>query len=127
MSRILIIDDDPAFRKMVRSFLEAEGHEVIDAGSGEDGLLLFRSQAPDLIVTDIFMPGIGGLETIVKIREENPDMKIIAVSGTDGIAAATLLSGGEKGADRGLAKPFRRRDLVETIDELLPKGANDQA
>lgn len=121
MSRILIIDDEPAFREMVRNFLEAEGHEVLDAESGEAGLQLFRSHAPDLIVTDIFMPGIGGLETIVKIREENPDVRIIAVSGQDGIAAATLLPSGDKGADRGLAKPFRRRELIETIEDLLPK------
>ena len=121
MSRILIIDDEPDFRQMVRSFLEAEGHEVLDAESGEAGLQLFRSHPPDLIVTDIYMPGIGGLETIVKIREERPDVKIIAVSGKDGIAAATLLPDGEKGADRGLAKPFRRRDLIETIEDLLPE------
>ena len=119
MSRILIIDDEPDFRAVVRSFLEAEGHEVLDAASGEAGLHLFRSHTPDLIVTDIHMPGIGGLETIVQIREEKPEMRIIAVSGQDGIAAAALLPDGERGADRGLAKPFRRRDLIATIDDLL--------
>ncbi|HNB26493.1 MAG TPA: response regulator [Alphaproteobacteria bacterium] len=121
MSRILIIDDDPAFRKMVRSFLEAEGHEVIDATCGEEGLALFRSHAPELIVTDIVMPGLSGVETIERIREENPDMKIIAVSGRDGVAAAAMLPDGRRGADRGLEKPFRRGELVETVDALLPK------
>ncbi len=126
MSRILIIDDDPFFRDLVRRFLEADGHDVIDAESGEAGLRLFRSRAPDLIVTDIFMPGISGLETIEQIRAENPDMRIIAVSGRDGIGAATLLPGGAKGADRGLSKPFRRRELTNAIEELLPGGLDKQ-
>ena len=120
MSRILIIDDDPMFRELVRRFLEADGHEVIDAESGEAGLELFRRRAPDLVVTDIFMPGISGLDTIEKIRAEAPDMKIIAISGRDGVGAATLLPSGAKGADRGLAKPFRRRELTETVEDLLP-------
>ena len=122
MSRILVIDDDPMFRELARRFLEADGHEVIDAESGEAGLELFRNCAPDLIVTDIFMPGISGLDTIEKIRGEAPDMKIIAVSGRDGIGAATLLPSGTKGADRGLAKPFRRRELTDTIEDLLLRG-----
>lgn len=123
MSRILIIDDEPMFRELVRRFLEADGHEVIDAESGEAGLELFRRCAPDLIVTDIFMPGISGLDTIEKIRAEAPDMKIIAVSGRDGIGAATLLPSGTKGADRGLAKPFRRQELTDTIEDLLPRDS----
>lgn len=126
MSRILIIDDDPLFRNLVRRFLEADGHDVIDAESGEAGLQLFRSRAPDLIVTDIFMPGISGLETIEQIRAEKPDMRIIAVSGRDGIGAATLLPSGAKGADRGLSKPFRRRELTNIIEELLPSGLDKQ-
>lgn len=118
MSRILIIDDDPYFRRVVRQFLEQEGHDVIDAESGESGLRLFRSEPPDLVVTDIFMPGIGGLQTIETIREESPGTPIIAISGRDGIAAATLLPDG-KAADRNLQKPFRRRALIETIEQLL--------
>lgn len=118
MSRILIIDDDPSFRRVVRQFLEQEGHDVIDAESGESGLRLFRSESPDLVVTDIFMPGIGGLQTIETIREESPGTPIIAISGRDGIAAATLLPDG-KAADRNLQKPFRRRALIETIEQLL--------
>jgi CheY-like chemotaxis protein len=124
MSRILIIDDDPGFRKVVRGFLELEGHQVIDAESGEAGLHLFRTEAPDLIVTDIFMPGIGGLQTIETIRKESPDMKIIAISGREGIAAATLLPGG-RGADRSLEKPFRRGELIETVEQLLPRSPDD--
>lgn len=126
MSRILIIDDDPQFRELVRRFLEADGHEVRDAESGEAGLQLFRNDTPDLIVTDIFMPGISGLETIEKIRAEAPDMKIIAVSGRDGMGAATLLPSGERGADRGLAKPFRRQELTDVIEELLPRALDTE-
>jgi CheY-like chemotaxis protein len=118
MSRIMIIDDDPAFRRVVRGFLEREGHHVIDAESGEAGLRLFRAENPDLVVTDIFMPGLSGLETIEQIRAENPDVAIIAVSGHDGVAAATLLPAG-RGPDLTLQKPFRRSELIETVDQLL--------
>lgn len=125
MSLILIIDDDPSFRKLVRNFLELDGHEVIDAESGEAGLQLFRARAPDLIVTDIFMPGISGLQTIEQIRQEAPEMKIIAISGREGIAAATLLPAGGRGADRSLEKPFRRGALIETVDQLLSRNPDD--
>lgn len=123
MSRILVIDDEPAFRKMVRTFLEAEGHEVTEAGNGDDGIAKFRATGPDLIVTDILMPGLNGIEAILKIREEQPDMKIIAVSGgTGGLAVTSFLTTAqEAGADRSLAKPFRRRELMETVEGLLAK------
>jgi DNA-binding response OmpR family regulator len=118
MSRIMIIDDDPSFRKIMRAFLEVEGHQVIDAESGEAGLRLFRAENPDLVVTDIFMPGLSGLETIERIRAEHPDVGIIAMSGRDGIAAATLLPEGSR-ADLTLQKPFRRTELIETVEQLL--------
>ena len=125
MSRILVIDDDRAFRNTVRRFLENEGHEVIDAENGEAGLAMFHQFAPELVVTDMFMPGIGGMETIQRIREENSNVKIIAVSGTGGFGAATLLTNAEQsGADSSLVKPFRRDEFVKTVELLLPKDTS---
>lgn len=118
MSRILVIDDEPDFRQMVRRMLEAEGHEVIEAENGNVGLAKFRALSPDIIVTDIFMPEKSGYETIVEIREQNPDIRIIAISGGGGIAAGDFfLSAKQAGANQTLAKPFRSRQLIEAVDQ----------
>jgi CheY-like chemotaxis protein len=127
VSRILVIDDDDGFRKMVCAFLEAEGHEVIEAVNGQDGLDKFRSFDPELIVTDIYMPVLNGIETIQKIRAEKPDIPVIAVSGGSSIQTATILQvAGEAGADRIMEKPFRKSAFVDTVEQLLPPIKNPE-
>lgn len=118
MSRILVIDDEPDFRQMVRRMLEAEGHEVIEAENGNEGLAKFRTLSPDIIVTDIFMPEKSGYETIVEIREQNPDVRIIAISGGGGIATGDFFqSAKQAGANQALAKPFRPQQLINAVDQ----------
>lgn len=115
MSLVLIIDDDAQFRTMVRRLLEAEGHSVIEAENGNEGIEKFRSQSPDMIVTDMIMPERSGIETIMQIREESPTMRIVAVSGGD-MAGDMLGSAMSVGANEVLAKPFRGEDLLRAID-----------
>jgi CheY-like chemotaxis protein len=124
MSRILVIDDEADFRKMVRRMLEIEGHEVIEASNGIEGLDKFRALAPELIVTDIFMPEKSGYETIMQIRAEAPDIRIIAISGSGGIATADFFQAAkEAGADQALAKPFRPAQLIDAVDEQVKRTA----
>jgi CheY-like chemotaxis protein len=119
MSLILVVDDEPDFRETVRRLLEIEGHEVIEAASGDDGIEKFRALAPDLIVIDIFMPNKTGIETILQIRAESPSVRIIAVSGSGGIATGDFLETAKSvGADQTLAKPFRAQQLVKAIDNV---------
>ena len=81
MARILLIDDEDAFRGMLRQVLEREGYQVEEAPDGLKGVQHYRAAPTDLIITDILMPGQEGLETIRRLREEHPEAKIIAISG----------------------------------------------
>ena len=81
MEKILIIDDEAPIRKMLTKLFEKNNYEVILAINGNQGIKLFKENSPDLIITDLIMPEKEGLETIREIREINPDMKIIAISG----------------------------------------------
>ena len=87
MSTILIIDDDTQILAVYRAMLEREGHRVIESSDGLSGLEICRTEPVDLVVTDIIMPGKEGLETILELRQEFPELGIIAVSG--GLAGAT--------------------------------------
>jgi CheY-like chemotaxis protein len=81
MARILVIDDERIIRTIVKHALEEDGHEVIEAGDGEEGIQLYRKNPTDLVVTDIIMPRKEGIETIKELRRNYPDIKIIAMSG----------------------------------------------
>lgn len=120
MARILVIDDEPAMRQMLRHMLEGVGYEVMDAGDGVAGMDLFRQSPADLVVTDILMPERDGLELIRLLLREYPDVKIIATSGGGRIRRADyLMPAQEFGAHRTLSKPFERQQLLDAVAELL--------
>ena len=130
MAKILIIDDDPRMRRTVSRILAGVGHEVIEARDGLEGVDLFRSNQPDIVITDIIMPGKEGIETILDLRREHPSTTLIlAISGgaTNPLGSPVPVDylGLAKGlgADRVLAKPFRSADLLREIDNLLRPGA----
>lgn len=120
MALILVIDDDDALRATVRKVLERSGHEVRDASDGDRGLTIFREEDVDLVITDIIMPEKEGIETIQELREADPDLPILAISGggrahpSEPLTDARLL-----GADETLAKPFDVDDLRTTVERLL--------
>ena len=117
--RILLIDDNDSFRKMVCRMLAAAGYDVLEAGNGNIGLSRYRQQRADVVITDIVMPDGEGLETIVKLRRENPHVKIIAMSGADGQDGAYLQSALLFGARRTLQKPFTQDELLTAVAEVL--------
>ena len=123
MSNILIIEDDEQVRSMLRILLGLAGYEVEDAPDGKEGLRLFQQKPFDLIITDILMPGKDGMETIIEMRREFPDVKIIAISGGGRIIPDYYLDSAKLfGAMRTLAKPFEQKELLEMVRELLQES-----
>lgn len=120
MSQILIIDDEPQIRSMLRQIFEREGLEVMDAPDGDVAMKLLRQQQADVIVTDLIMPDKEGLETIMEIRQEFPQCKIIAISGGGRNDPKDYLQLAKKlGAARTFAKPIERKAMVAAVKELL--------
>jgi DNA-binding response OmpR family regulator len=118
--RILIIDDDLAVRDTLIVILEERGYEVITAVNGQQGLAVFRREQPDLLVTDIVMPVKEGLQTIREIREERPDMKIIAISGGSRTERHDFLEiARQLGAWDVIVKPFDADDFVARVDRCF--------
>ena len=132
--RILIIEDDSVQRELFTTHLENAGYDVFQASNGEHGLRIAREHPCDLVITDIFMPGKTGFETIFDLKTEFPHLKIIAISGgavsTQGgdmwaryygtlDAGKSLDTARQFGANSILHKPIKLRLLVETVDELL--------
>ena len=120
MARILLIDDEADFRSTIRRMLERAGHEVVDAENGRDGLAKLEQQACDLVLTDIIMPDMEGLETVQRVRKRAPELPIIAMSGGGRVSAMRPLAVASLlGAVRSLDKPFGRAELLGAVDEAL--------
>ena len=115
MNRILLIDDDEEIRELITMGLESAGFIVIAAENGYDGLDVFHREAPDLIVTDIKMPRMDGIEMIQGIRKIDTDIPIIVSSGFNDTQQAAI----NAGANGFLSKPFRSKNLIETIEKFL--------
>lgn len=121
MAHILLIDDDDPVRDMLRQTLAHFGHTVIEARNGKEGLSLFPHTNADLLITDIVMPEMEGLELLMELRKRKPPIKIIAISGGGrGTAADYLRTAKFMGAAKVLAKPFTNEALLAAINEVLP-------
>lgn len=117
--KILVIDDDALVRRTLLKMLRFGGHDTLEADNGVTGLELFRKEMPDIVVTDIIMPEQEGIETIVTIRRERPEAKIIAISGGGRMADIELLRMARLlGADDVIAKPFRAEELRRRVRAL---------
>ncbi|HEX3430954.1 MAG TPA: response regulator transcription factor [Rhizomicrobium sp.] len=126
MSVVLIIDDEPQMRSMMRRVLAAAGHSVVEAGNGREGLAAFQSYAPDIVITDIIMPEKEGIETIIELCQATHRAKIIAVSGSfthEGPDFLTMAS--RFGADVVLQKPFRAAELQHAVERLTAAARTD--
>jgi len=125
MARILVIDDEAPIRSILRRSLQSFGHEVVEAPDGAAGVGLFESSPFDLVITDLFMPEKEGIETILDLREKNPEVKILVVSGGFPSGSRSLEKYGPLadakalGADATLEKPFEIKRLGEVVSELL--------
>ncbi len=120
MAQILIIDDQADIREVLKTVLEEAGHEVRLAAEGGEGLRLHGQWPADLVLTDLHMPGMDGLETVRALRECSSTVKIIAMSGADTFMADTNLESSViNGADLTLSKPFPMRSMLRAIATLI--------
>lgn len=128
MARILIIEDDDLARQMLSEGMMRLGHTVHTASNAQDGLRSFDPHRTDVLITDIIMPDIDGLDVIGRIRARAPETPIIAISGGgyqinvgDCLVAASQL-----GADRILKKPFTLQDLHLAVSELTTEEEEEE-
>jgi DNA-binding NtrC family response regulator len=120
MAHILVIDDDTMLREVLRHGLERVGHQVSEARDGKTGLAVHQVDPVDLVITDIIMPGMEGLETIMELQRRFPSTKIIAISGGGmGKAGDYLALASKLGAHRIVPKPFAMATLAALVSELL--------
>ena len=122
MANILVIDDDPQICDLLQQVLEKEGHAVHTALNGIEGISLYRQHHPELILLDILMPEKEGLETIVDLRREFPNVMTIAMSGGSERAKVNLLELAQRlGAQYQLTKPFQLQTVIELVNTALGK------
>ncbi|MFN7914422.1 MAG: sigma-54 dependent transcriptional regulator [Vicinamibacterales bacterium] len=124
-SRILVIDDEAAIRDSLRMTLEYEGYEVVLAATGQEGLTLAEREAPDLVILDVKMPGMDGIEVLERLRTMNDALPVIVVSGHGTISTAVEAT--KKGAFDFIEKPFASdRVLVSLRNALDQRRLRDE-
>ena len=115
--KIVVIEDDPSILRGLQLNLGMEGYLVRSATDGETGLALARTEKPDLVLVDVMLPRLGGLDVVREIRREDPDLPVLILSAkgqeTDKVAGLQL------GADDYIVKPFGLKELLARIDALL--------
>ena len=119
MARILVVDDDPTVREVVVSYLRAAGHEVSEAADGESVAALMRDQPADLVVLDLMLPGIDGLEVCRRLRQAS-DVPVIMLTALG--SETDRVVGLELGADDYVTKPFSPRELVLRVESVLRRA-----
>ncbi|HVP66991.1 MAG TPA: response regulator transcription factor [Anaeromyxobacteraceae bacterium] len=115
--RILVVEDDPSILRGLDLNLGAEGYRVRAATDGEEGLKIARTERPDLLIVDVMMPRLGGLELIRELRKEDPDVPILVLSAKG--QEADKVAGLALGADDYIVKPFSLKELLARIDAAL--------
>ena len=128
MESILIIDDEPQIRSMIRLILERSGYTVIEASDGIEGIRLFREKPADLIITDLIMPNKDGIGLIIELKKEFPNVKIVAMSGGGLNRPEGYLRGAQKlGAACTLSKPINRHELLRAVKDTLKNESETPA
>jgi DNA-binding response OmpR family regulator len=122
--RILVVDDEERIRSIVRSYLQQEGYQVDEAATGEDAVARIRERTPDLVVLDVRLPGIDGMEVLRQVRRVSDVYVIMLTARTD---ETDKLIGLEVGADDYMTKPFSPRELVARVRAVLRRGRGSTA
>lgn len=120
MASILIIDDDPQILHALRRVLEKEGHAVVEAADGKAALRRFAGDPTDVVISDIYMPEMDGIEFLIRVREAFPEARIIAMSGGGFLDQESVLAAASKlGAVGVLEKPFSPEECLEAVQKAL--------
>lgn len=121
--RVLVVDDEDSIRDLVRTALEFVGYEVGTASDGREALALVPTFSPDLIVLDVMMPLLDGVEVCSRLRADGDTTPVILLTARD--APADVVAGLDAGADDHLAKPFHLQVLIARIEAILRRAAPD--
>jgi two-component system alkaline phosphatase synthesis response regulator PhoP len=116
MAHVLVVDDDPKIRDLLRLYLVREGHRVTPAGDGESALAAARSGKPDLVVLDVMLPGMDGVEVCRRLRDES-SVPVILLTARTGDSDKVV--GLDAGADDYVVKPFSPRELMARVRAQL--------
>lgn len=120
MASVLLIDDDEALRNVTVEILKEAGHVVDDAPDGRSGLELFRTGRHELVITDIAMPDMDGIELIIDLTRATPKPQIIAISGDSQFSTSVYLPTAKQlGVHSTLTKPIRAAELLAAIEAAL--------
>ncbi|MBX3235106.1 MAG: response regulator [Nitrospiraceae bacterium] len=118
MAKIMVIDDESSIRSLLREVLEKSGHQVVEARDGREALELYQKDKADLVIMDLLMPEVDGLEATLQLSREYLDTKIIAMTGAQGdrnfLDIAKLF-----GARRTFEKPFDLKEMLHAIESEL--------
>jgi len=125
MEKILIVDDEPAIIKLAQIYLNKEGYSLLATGNGIDALKVIASELPDLVILDIMLPGIDGLEVCRQLRSDKNWIPILMVTARDD--DIDKIVGLEIGADDYLTKPFNPKEMVARVKALLRRRKQNQS
>ena len=121
MPTVLVVDDDPTLREVVAGYLTRAGLDVLEAGDGLDALSVARTRSPDLVVLDLTLPGLDGLEVFRRLRSARGDLPVVMLTARGEESDRVL--GLEIGADDYVTKPFSSRELVLRVQSILRRAA----
>ena len=124
MASVLVVDDEADIRSLVRELLERAGHDVVEAGDGNEGLRAFFLARPDLVVLDVSMPGLDGWGMLERIRELSDVPVVMLTAQAQELAKVRGLRGG---ADDYITKPFGRQELLARVEANLRRRRSDTA
>jgi len=122
---ILVVDDNPDIMAVIRTILEMEGYVVQSAFSGQEAINLLEGQKPDLILLDIMMPQLDGLEVLTRLKGNPSTSSIPVILLTSRVEYEHVLEGYKKGAAYYITKPFTRHQLLVDINSILSKDQGD--
>ncbi len=124
---ILVIDDEPTTLDLLRKILEMHGYKVSEATNGQEGVEKFQQHPCDLVITDMVMPVKDGLQTILDLRSEAPDLPVIAISGGGTISKERYLAiAGYLDKVITIAKPFAIEEITQAVEKLLQDPENSE-
>jgi len=116
-SKVLIVDDSSMARRTMRAILESAGYEVVEASDGLNALERFFLEKPDVVMLDLVMKGMYGLDVLAKLREMDPDIKVIVVSADIQTSSQELVR--DAGGSAFVNKPFDKQDILNALDTAL--------
>jgi DNA-binding response OmpR family regulator len=117
MARVMVVDDDVTVREVVVTYLRAAGYDVGESADGESALEMLRGERADLLVLDLMLPGIDGLEVCRRVRAKGDDVPVIMLTALG--SETDRVVGLERGADDYVTKPFSPRELVLRVESVL--------